>query len=134
MNTPLIELPARRTRRRHLADFKLRIIEACQQPGVSIAPVAVANGLNPHMVRKWLIDAEATTRGEPSAQARLPDAPVTVEAHSQMVTGFIPVRTESSSTPATINVEINRGPASIKVAWPTSASTDCALWLRELLR
>jgi len=131
VNTSLIELPGRRTRRRHPADFKQRIVEACRQPGVSIASVAVANGLNPNMVRKWLIEDHAGTVPEP---VRDHAALAATQADAQAKPGFIPVTTEPSSTPSTINVEINRGPTSIKVAWPASASADCAVWLRELLR
>jgi hypothetical protein len=55
MDTSQIELPSgRRTRRRHPADFKHGVIQACMQPGVSIAAIALANGLNTNMVRKWV--------------------------------------------------------------------------------
>ena len=50
MNTSIIELPARRSRRRHPAEFKRRIVQACQQGGISIAAVALANGLNANNV------------------------------------------------------------------------------------
>jgi transposase-like protein len=68
VNTSIIELPARRSRRRHPAEFKRRIVQACQQGGISIAAVALANGLNANMVRKWVIEAEGTQPpGRPSA-------------------------------------------------------------------
>ena len=54
-----VELPARRTRRRHEVSFKASIVAACRQPGMSLSAVSLANGLNPNMVRKWMADADA---------------------------------------------------------------------------
>ncbi len=58
-HTSEIELPSRRTRRRHAPGFSEQVAQACRQPGVSIAAVAWANGLDANRVRKWVIDAEA---------------------------------------------------------------------------
>ncbi len=44
----------RRTHRRHDPEFKAQVIEACLHPGVSVAAVALANGLNANMLRKWV--------------------------------------------------------------------------------
>ena len=46
MDTYPVELPDRRRRRRHSPEFRAAVIEACRQPGVSVAGVALANGLN----------------------------------------------------------------------------------------
>ena len=43
-----------RRRRKHSAQFKLQVMQACRQPGVSIAPVALSFGLNANLVRRWL--------------------------------------------------------------------------------
>ena len=53
---------ARRTRRRHSAEFKAQIAAACRQLGVSIAAVALANGLNANLVRRWLVEHESGPR------------------------------------------------------------------------
>ncbi|MES2784309.1 MAG: transposase [Pseudomonadota bacterium] len=58
MDTNILEAPGRRVRRRHSGDFKTSIIRACQQPGVTMASVALVNGLNATMVRKWVVEAE----------------------------------------------------------------------------
>ena len=134
MDTSLIEMPARRSRRRHSAEFKQRIVEACQQPGVSISAVSLANGLNHNMVRNWIIAAErgAKSLRAPAEQGDGPrsssDAPTPPPA-----IGFIPlgaIRAESCA----ITIEINRGTTAIKVSWPSSSAADCATWMRELLR
>lgn len=56
MDTNIAQPPAGRQRRRHLPAFRASVIQACLQPGVSIAAVALANGLNANMVRKWVIE------------------------------------------------------------------------------
>ena len=54
----VVEAPGRRIHGRHSAQFKPQVIRACRQPGVSIASVALANGLNANMLRRWVVDAE----------------------------------------------------------------------------
>jgi transposase-like protein len=51
-------LPGRR-RRRYTEEFKARVAEECRRPGVSIAAVALANGLNANLLRKWVAEREA---------------------------------------------------------------------------
>ena len=58
MDTSVLKVAGRRRRRKHSADFKAELIEACQQPGVSSAAIALANGLNANMLRRWVNDAE----------------------------------------------------------------------------
>ena len=43
-----------RKRRRHSEEFRARVVAACQEPGVSVASVALANGLNANLVRRWI--------------------------------------------------------------------------------
>ena len=138
MDTSGIELPSRRTRRRHAPEFREQVVQACRQPGVSIAGVALANGLNANMVRKWVIDAEAR-----SAQAPTSDpvgfAPADEKPTSNAPLSFLPLALPAPAPPAPappdeIRIELQRGVTAIKVAWPSTAAADCAAWLRELLR
>jgi transposase len=64
-------------RRVHSPEFKARILGECQQPGASVAAVAIAHSLNPNVVRKWLAGQDlkrmgaarpATATREPSLQ------------------------------------------------------------------
>ena len=41
-----------RRRRHHDAEFKAKIVGASLQPGISIAAVALANEINPNLLRK----------------------------------------------------------------------------------
>jgi transposase-like protein len=52
VNTYGVDLMGRRRRRRHTAEFKTTVIEECLRPGVSIAAVALAHGLNSNLLRK----------------------------------------------------------------------------------
>lgn len=44
----------RHRRRIHSAEFKAHIVAACCKPGVSSAAVAMANGINANLVRRWV--------------------------------------------------------------------------------
>ncbi len=136
MDTSGIELPSKRTRRRHAPEFREQVVQACRQPGVSIAAVALANGLNANMVRKWVIDAEARPGQAPTSD---PHGPLSTDDKPTpgAPPAFLPLALPASApaTPADeIRIELQRGATAIKVAWPTAAAADCAVWLRELLR
>jgi transposase len=136
MDTSGIELPSRRTRRRHAPEFRERVVQACRQPGVSIAAVALANGLNANMVRKWVIDAEARPARAPTADLG-GSTPVGDKQTPSAPASFLPLALRATAAPMPadeIRIELQRGDTAIKVAWPSSAAADCAAWLRELLR
>ena len=48
--------PGRR-RRVHSAEFKTQAVQASQQPGVSMASVAMAHGINANLLRRWVHEA-----------------------------------------------------------------------------
>ena len=130
MNTNIAQSPAGRQRRRHSPEFRASVIQACLQPGVSIAAVALANGLNANMVRKWVIEErERSLRAQdhlsrPVADRGSPPAPA-----------FVPLALSApSATSGAIQIELRRGEATVSVSWPVSAAGECAAWLREWLR
>jgi transposase len=43
-----------RHRRYHPEEFKQAVIDACCEPGVSVAGIALANGVNANQVRRWM--------------------------------------------------------------------------------
>lgn len=117
-----------RRRRRHSDEFKANAVAACLQPGVSMAAVAMAHGINANLLRRWVHDAEAKPDGvvankQPS------------EAGAPPVPAFVPMTIPPpAAAPAEIRIELRRGPTSIVMTWPSSAAAECATWLRELLR
>lgn len=112
----------RRRRRTHSEEFKAQAVESCKQPGVSVASVAMANGINANLLRRW-VQAAAS----PAAVMPVPDAePV----------GFIALPMPAAPTVPTepIRIELQRGPTTIVVTWPANGADACAAWLREMLR
>ena len=58
MDTSGNGLIVRRRRRTHSAEFKAKVVSACRKPGVSIAAVALSNGLNANLLRRWVVTEE----------------------------------------------------------------------------
>ena len=128
MDSLQIAVPGRRRRRRHSAEFKASVIQACLQPGVSVAAVALANGLNANMLRKWVIEAERA-HGIDSHALSVP-ASQALGATPE----FVPLELPGSVPVADIRIELRRAGTAVSVTWPSSAAAECAAWLRELLR
>jgi len=103
-------------------------VAACRKPGVSIAAVALANGLNANLLRRWVVTDE---QGVKPIETVASPAPAAVESRA-----FIPIQVErpAVNTMQEITVELRRGAMVVKVGWPLAAASDCAAWLRELLR
>jgi len=114
----------RRRRRNHSSEFKAQVVAACRPAGVSIAAVAMANGVNANLARRWVRDAEQPS-GAQLASAGSNVAPTT----------FVPLTLPAAvPAPADIRIEVRRGAATISVSWPCAAAPECAAWMRELLR
>ncbi|MBK6639244.1 MAG: transposase [Rhodocyclaceae bacterium] len=43
-----------RRRRHHDAEFKAKIVGGSLHPGITIAAVALANEINPNLLRRWI--------------------------------------------------------------------------------
>ncbi len=128
----VVESPGRRTHRRHSAEFKVQVVRACRQPGVSIASVALANGLNANMLRRWVVEAE---RAAPTAGVGQDAVAVRAAAMASGLPAFVAVQMpDSSTTQFDIHIELTRGPMKLVMRWPASLAGACASWLRELLR
>ena len=132
MDTSVALSQGRRRRRVHSSEFKAHIVAACCKPGVSSAAVAMANGINANLVRRWVKEAEVGTKMDDAASE--PDATKPATAPTPK---FLPV---SLPTPAPapvtadIRIELQRGTTAVTVTWPASAASECAAWMRELLR
>jgi transposase len=113
--------PTTPRRRQHDAALKAQILAECERPGASIAAVAMAHGINANLVHKW--------RGRAmQRQRKAVVAPASSFVPVPMSTaGIAPVTTE-------LRIELRRGSVTATVSWPMSAVTECAAWLREVLR
>ena len=131
MHTKLIKAPMRRSRRRYTDEFKKQAIEACLQPGISMASVALANGLNANLLRRWVTERQ----DEAAGSAILPDQRP-LEIAEPTTPGLVPITVAMPETPPSgeIKIEVHRNQMLISITWPVLQSTSCAAWLRDLLR
>ena len=129
MNTNFVEAPAGRQRRRYSVEFKVEAIKACK-PGISMAAVALANGLNANMLRKWV------------NEARVPNEsllPVNIESSEPLpalpAPGFVALRLPEPAPRAdllpSIYLDLQRAGLVIKVTRPGALASECSAWLRE---
>jgi transposase-like protein len=123
-------IDGRRRRRTHSAEFKAKVVAACRAPGISIASVALAHGLNANLLRRWVVTAEpalASSRFDPVT------TPVSLQPEKP---AFLPLQLERSAATGVqdITIELRRGATVVKIAWPMVAAADCAAWLRDWLR
>jgi len=131
MHTKLIKAPMHRSRRRYTDEFKKQAIEACLQPGISMASVALANGLNANLLRRWVTERQEEAAGS----AILPDQRP-LEIAEPTTPGLVPITVAMPETPPSgeIKIEVHRNQMLISITWPVLQSTSCAAWLRDLLR
>jgi transposase len=118
-------LPPGRQRRRYSPESKAKLVEECRRPGMSLASVALANGLNANLLRRWVVEHEALAVPAPQPQTSAPNADFVA----------LPLIAGPPAAPiADIRIEVRRGSATVTVSWPAQAAGDCATWLREWLR
>ena len=106
--------PGRPKRRRFSRAFKARIVAACQQPGVSVSRIALDNGLNANMVRRWIKEAKQTASA--FVPLPMPAAPMA-----------------STAAGCSIRIEIPHAGGPVVVEWPADQAHQCLALLRELL-
>jgi len=133
MNTteskPGVTKPTKRSWRRHSDEFKARLVELALEPNASMASVALANGINANMLRRWVRASSSST-----------GLPVTSEYDSRNAPGLsfmqLPMQVDKPA-PATavsapaIEVQIHRGQTRVVVSLPMGSSS--AAWVREVL-
>lgn len=91
-----------------------------------MAAVAMSLGINANLLRRWVRDAEMKPAGDGAAKKTA--VPVLPRP------AFVPMTVPAPSSTQGICIELRRGPVSITVTWPADAASDCATWMRELLR
>jgi len=92
---------------------------------VSIAAIALARGLNASVVRRWVKEAERS------------GAPIAIRKSAVAIEGapaFVPMALTSDVVGGAIRIKVRRRGGTVSVEWPASASHECALLLRELMR
>jgi transposase len=102
------------------------VVQACQGPGVSIASVALANGMNANLLRRWVTDRERTQ----ALQSVMTQRPV-----QTMAGQFVPVALSGPDNEhEPIRIEIRKGSVSIAMSLPAALAKESGVLLRELLK
>jgi transposase len=112
-----------RSRRVHGEQLKSMVLERCAQPGKSVAAIALEHGLNANLVHRWPRIAEGR---EPGRRA--------VAVSEQFVAVPVMAQSPVSVAEESIRIEIRRTGVVANVQWPLSHATQCAAWMRELMR
>jgi transposase len=95
-----------------------------------VAQVALAHGVNANLVHGWRrLERERRQAATDAVNAASAAAAPMIEAMP-----FVPVTVSPSTSEATIDIELRRGPLTMKATWPLSAAAQCAAWAREILR
>jgi transposase len=127
-------------RRVHGAEFKAQVLAECQEPGASVAAVALAHSLNVNLVRKWLVGRGIKRTGLAAPRTVTCVPPAAGEPASASLqffpVGLAPAAAAPDEGPARsvsdIHVELTRGGTQLCVRWPSTEAASCAAWLREL--
>ena len=125
MWTPIDGVIKRAPRRKHSAELRAKVLQACSQPGASVATIARLNGLNANVVHRWRVNERNAMM---PAMQEPPSGFLAVNIISEILIAPDPL------PPPDIRVEVTRANATIVVKWPLQDSAACAVWLREWLR
>jgi transposase len=66
-------------RRTYTLKYKLDVVRQCGEPGVSVAAVALAHGINANLVRRWIVRQQRRLV-DPSAKPRATMLPLIIDA------------------------------------------------------
>ncbi|MDD3937566.1 transposase [Rhodoferax sp.] len=122
-----------RTHRTYTRQFKAELVAACQQPGASIAAIALQHGMNANVLHRWLKEHERDGRHRP-----IGPAPMGVAVVTSPRPAFIPLKLPTGGmlepTACDIKIELRKGAVSMILTWPISAAGDLAQWTRAILK
>jgi transposase len=97
-------------------------------PGVSIAAVALANGINTDLLRRWVKEHRESLLTSPSTSVD--------RAEARGLTTVIPVALPSAGMTegGDIRLDLRSGNTSVQMSWPVAHVATLGLWLKDLLR
>lgn len=105
-----------RQRKSYPKSFKTQVVQECEQPGVSVAAIAMSHGINPNVVRRWI--------------------PLFRDQQTVALPAFVPVNIAVAAPKpkpqASAIIELPLGEQPITVRWPISDPEGCARFVRGL--
>jgi transposase len=117
--------------RTYTRQFKAELVVACQQPGASIAAIALQHGMNANVLHRWLKEHALDER-----HRLIEPNPVSVCVPTSPVPAFIPLKlptTRHEPAACDIKLELRKGAVLMTLTWPASAAGDLAHWTRAVL-
>jgi transposase len=129
--TDLARYSRPQTHRTYTRQFKAELVVACQQPGASIAAIALQHGMNANVLHRWLKEHALDGR-----HRLIEPNPVSVCVPTSPVPAFIPLKlptTRHESAACDIKLELRKGAVSMSITWPARAAADLAQWTRAVL-
>lgn len=120
-----------KTRRRYGTQFKAMVLAQCDEPGASVAQVAMSHGINDNVVHRWRQLARQREATQLTAAASA--LPSTVQQPAQFVPVALPAPAGGDAKPD-VRLEVKRAAVTVSVAWPEHALGDLAGFVRELLK
>jgi transposase len=118
-----------KTRRRYGAQFKAMVLAQCDEPGMSVAQVAMSHGINDNVVHRWRQMARQQLAARPTTPG--------VQRSLEQSAGFMPLALPAPDAPQAkteVHLDIKRGAVTVGIAWPEKALGDLAGFVRELLK
>ena len=101
---------------------------------MSVASVALANGLNANMLRRWVTEVGCVGPAAAGGQSALA---LGAAAVASGLPAFVAVQMPTppaASGESDIHIELTRGPTTIIMRWPAALAGACATCVREMLR
>jgi len=127
-------------RRRHAAELKAAVLAECEEPGASVAGIALAHGLNANLVRKWLVGRGLKRTGLQAPRAagatvvEAPATPVVAASTSFMPVQLPPPQTAVAVPAKDVKVQMRRGATTVTLSWPAESAGELMTWMRELMK
>jgi transposase-like protein len=129
--TDLARYSRQQTHRTYTRQFKAELVAASQQPGASIAAIALQHGMNANVLHRWLKEHARDGR-----HRLIEPDPLGVAVTPSPVPAFIPLKlptTRHEPAACDIKVELRKGAVSMTLTWPARAAADLAHWTRAVL-
>ena len=118
-----VKLPAKKRRGRYSNEFKRELVKACEAPGVSTASVALANGVNANLLRRWVSEFRDRSRSRSPADISLNDRPEFIQLESEV--------REMTAPTSKVDMVLQRGEFRVLVS---GSSIECAEFVGALFK
>ena len=125
MKTEDVKLPGKRKRGRYSNEFKRELVRACEAPGVSTASVALANGVNANLLRRWISELRDIARARVENPQR-----VSANNKPEFVRFESTIR-DTAAVNSKVELVLQRGEIRVLVS---GSGTECAEFVRALFK